>query len=97
MWLGVMTSLPSLKEAARKLVYFLPHAVSGSRDKHVTEAWPVGDLSQNFLKRKWKAAWVARWVKHGTLDFGSGHDLSVSGILSLSLSASLPLTSLLNK
>ena len=30
-----------------------------------------------FLKRKSRGAWVAQWVKHPTLDFGSGHDLSL--------------------
>ena len=31
-------------------------------------------------KPPWAAAWVAQWVEHPTLDFGSGHDLTVHGI-----------------
>ena len=26
-----------------------------------------------------KGTWVAQWVKHPTLDFSSGHDLTVRG------------------
>ena len=29
-----------------------------------------------FLKN-YRAAWVAQWIKHRTLDLGSGHDLGI--------------------
>ena len=32
-----------------------------------------------FVFKYWRGAWVAQLVKHPTLDFSSGHDLSVSG------------------
>ena len=32
---------------------------------------------KNYLRNYSRGAWVAQWVKHPTLDFGSDHDLRV--------------------
>ena len=39
-----------------------------------------GSLSQNIKAGGGRGAWVVQLVKHLTVGFGSGHDLSVQGL-----------------
>ena len=44
------------------------------------QAFVVFLVSNPFLQNIYRGTWVTQWVKHPTLDLGSGHDLTVCEI-----------------
>ena len=50
---------------------------SGDGDNKGLPEWP-GRRKELMYIKQW-GTWVAQWVKHPTLDFGSAHDLMVHG------------------